>query len=116
MFRDRYPAQDPSIDYHRLVSILDFFAERDGDVDARIALRAHDLSSPYGYLQLAEFCLSHGRKEDAVRFAEEGLWVFEDGRQDERLVVFAADLFAKVGRGADAEMQLWRAFEKAPTL
>jgi len=109
-------AQEPSIDYHRLVSILDFFAERDGDVDARIALRAKDLSSPYGYLQLAEFCLSHGRKEDAVRVAEEGLWVFEDGRQDERLVVFAADLLAKVGRGADAEVQLWRAFEKAPTL
>ena len=34
-----------SAGYERLKGILDFFAERAGDVDTRIALRAHDLSS-----------------------------------------------------------------------
>lgn len=74
--------------YHQLAGILDFFAERDGDVDARIALRAKNLSSPWSYLQLAEFCRSQGREEEALRRAEEGLWLFEDDRPDERLVFF----------------------------
>jgi uncharacterized Zn finger protein len=102
--------------YHRLKAILDFFAERAGDVDARIALRAHDLSSAWCYLELAEFCQSQGRVDEALRRAEEGLWVFEDGQPDERLVSFTVKLLSKAGRKADAEALLWRAFEKAPSL
>ena len=100
----------------RLVGILDFFAERDGDVEARIALRARDLSSPWAYLQLAEFCLAQGRKEEALRRAEEGLWIFEDGRPDERLVLFVVGLLVKAGRKEEAAVHLWKVFEKAPSL
>lgn len=103
-------------DYSRLMEILDFFAERDGDVEAQIALRAKDLSSPWSYLKLAEFCLAHGREEDALRRAEEGLWMFEDDRPDTRLVFFAVDLLVKAGRSAEAEKHVWRTFEKAPSL
>lgn len=85
-------------------------------MDARIALRAKDLTSPWSYLQLAEFCLSQGREHEALRRAEEGLWVFEDGQPDERLVVFTAGLLAKAGRNGDAETVLWRAFDKSPSL
>jgi len=99
----------------RLKKMLDFFAERDGNVQARIDIRAKDLSSPWKYLQLAEFCLSQVREEEALRRAEEGLWVFEDGAPDERLVFFAAELLQKAGRKEDAEGQLWRAFEKVPS-
>ncbi len=102
--------------YHQLQGILDFFAERDGDVDARIALRAKDLTSQWSYLRLAEFCLAQGRKDEALRRAEEGLWLFEDGQPDERLVLFVVGLLSKAGRKADAEAHLWRAFEKAPSL
>jgi tetratricopeptide (TPR) repeat protein len=100
----------------QLMRILDFFAERAGEVDSRIALRAKDLSSQWSYLKLAEFCLSHGREEEALRRAEEGLWVFEDERLDERFVLFAVDLLSKDGRKGDAEGHLQRAFEKSPTL
>jgi uncharacterized Zn finger protein len=105
-----------STDRGRLIAIMDFFAERDGDTDARIALRAKDLSSPYQYLQIAEFCVANGRKQDALRYAEDGLWTFEDARQDSRLVLFAADLLTKVGRNADGEAHLWRAFDREPSL
>jgi tetratricopeptide (TPR) repeat protein len=107
---------DSSPDLHQLIGILDFFAEREGDVDARIALRSKDLSSPYDYLKLAEFCKSQGRETEALRHAEEGLWMFEDGRPDERLVCFAADLLARAGRKDEAETHVWRAFEKEPSL
>jgi len=102
--------------YEPLKRILDFFAEREGEVDMRIALRAKDLSSPWSYLQLAEFCRAQGRVEEALRRAEEGLWLFEDDRPDERLVFFAVDLLTQAGRTSDAEARLWGAFEKAPSL
>jgi len=108
--------QDDDINHHQLMRILDFFAERDGDVDARIALRSKHLSSQWDYLRLAEFCLSQGREDQALRHAEEGLWMFEDGRQNEGLVVLAAELLSKAGRRPDAEAHLWRLFKKEPTL
>lgn len=104
-----------SIEHDRLLRILDHFAERDGDLDRRIALRAKDMSSPYAYLELARLCLEHDREQEAIRFVEEGLWMFEDGQQDARLVFLAADLLARNGRASDAEAHLWRAFEKMPT-
>jgi uncharacterized Zn finger protein len=100
----------------RLADILDGFAARDGDGEAQIALRAKDLSSPWKYLQLVEFCLAQGRIEEALHRAEEALWVFEDAAPDERLVRFTAGLLTDAGRAADAEAVLWRAFEKAPSL
>jgi uncharacterized Zn finger protein len=106
----------PSGDYGCLMGILDFFAEQDGDTDARIALRAKDLSSSWRYFQLAEFCVSQGREEEALKRAEEGLWLFEDERTDERLLFLAVELLSKAGRKADAEAHLWRAFEKLPSL
>lgn len=109
-------ADDGSGSVHQLIGILDFFAERDGDVEARIALRAKNLSSQWDYLQLAEFCLSQGREEEALRRAEEGLWRFEDDRLDERLLLFVVKLLTKARRKVDAEAHLWRAFQKAPSL
>lgn len=99
-----------------LASILDFFAERDGDVDTRIALRSKDLSSPARYLELAKFCQEQGRRADALRHAEDGLWLFEDRPTDEPLLLFTAGLLKDAGRAADAEAHLWRAFGKTPSL
>jgi uncharacterized Zn finger protein len=113
--RSRESREQPPYADGRLVRILDYFAERDGDLDARIALRAQNLPSPYRYLELAQFCQAQGRKEEALKYAEDGLWVFEDGRQDERLVLFAADLLQNAGRAQDAEKHLWAAFAKSPS-
>jgi tetratricopeptide (TPR) repeat protein len=111
----RADASEFSENHECLEGILDFFAERDGDVEERISLRAGNLGSPWSYLRLAEFCLRQGRKDEALRWAEEGLWKFEDGRPDERLTLFAASLLTKAGRKADAEKHLWHAFKRAPS-
>jgi hypothetical protein len=112
----RRARDDFSSQRHRLAVIMDFFAEREDDIDARIALRTHDLTSPRQYLNLAQFCLSHGREADALRHAEDGLWLFEDDPPDERLVGFAVDLHLKAGRTSEAEALLWRAFGKRASL
>jgi hypothetical protein len=109
-------ANDPDFSLrYRLTAILDRFAERDGDLDARIALRNKDLSSAYAYLQLAQFCLENDRETQALQLAEEGLWRFEDA-PDERLTRFAAKLYRAADRRADANALLWQAFEREPSL
>lgn len=112
--RGRKKGYDP--ERSRLSRMKDIFAEGDGDLDARIAIREADQSSPWDVLRLAEFCLEHGREEEALRRAEEGLWLFEDERLDERLCLFVARLLGKKGRKEEAVAHLMRAFDKAPSL
>jgi uncharacterized Zn finger protein len=106
---------DQSSARFRVAAILERFAVRDGDVDARIAIRVNDLSSAYDYLGIAQLCLDCGREAEATKWAEEGLWQFED-RPDERLVFFTADLYRRTGRERDAVDLLWRAFERHPSI
>ena len=98
----------------RLAAILDFLAEKQKDLDARIAIRCKDLSQPADFLALAQFCDEHGRSPDAVKWVEEALFVFED-ELDERLAIFAAELFSRHKRMADAGGLLWRTFERRPS-
>ncbi|HET6618670.1 MAG TPA: SWIM zinc finger family protein [Dongiaceae bacterium] len=111
----RHVAESDTVDQSRVAAILDHFAERDNDLEARIAIRTKDLSSPWRYLELAEFCRQLGREQEALRYAEEGLWIFEDDGPDRRLVSLAVELLIEVGRKGDAMRHLWRAFEQAPT-
>lgn len=101
---------------YRLESMVDFLAERDGDVEYRIALRTRDLSTPWCYSKLVDFCLSQGRQADALRWAEEGVRIFEDDRPDETLLLTTTDLLAKAEREKDAEVLLERAFTRNPSL
>jgi uncharacterized Zn finger protein len=100
---------------HRLGTVLESFAEREGDVDAGIAIRAKDLSTAYAYLGIAQLCRSHGRDAEALKWAEEGLWQFED-HPDQRLVFFSADLYRRTGREKDADELLWQTFERLPSI
>jgi uncharacterized Zn finger protein len=99
----------------RLSSILDSLAEHDGDLDARIAVRREDLSTAYDYLEIARLCREQGRDAEALKWTEEGLWQFED-TPDGRLVLFAGNLYMRIGRRSDAEKVLWREFERSPSL
>jgi uncharacterized Zn finger protein len=99
----------------RLGAILENFAEREGDVDACIAIRASDLSTAYAYLGIAQLCLDHRREAEALKWAEEGVWQFED-HPDERLVFFLADLYRRIGRKEDVDQLLWKNFERHPSI
>ena len=109
-------SETASAPIYALRGILDFFAKREGDANARIAVYAKNLVSPWDYLQLAQICASEGREDEALRHAEEGLWMFEDRQLDEQLLFFAVKLLTKAHRKPDAEAHLWQAFEKRPSL
>jgi hypothetical protein len=100
---------------YALAAILESFAERQGDVDGIIAIRAKNLSTAYDYLGIAQLCLDHARESEALKWAEEGLWQFEDN-PDERLITFASDLYRRIGRKEDADKLLWRTFEQRPSI
>jgi uncharacterized Zn finger protein len=110
----RQVQNDQSGARYALGAILERFANREGDVDAVIAVRANDLSTAYDYLGIAQLCLDHGREPEALKWAEEGLWQFEDD-PDERLIFFASDLYRRTGRKEDAGQLLWRTFERHPS-
>jgi uncharacterized Zn finger protein len=101
---------------HRLSGILDGFAARDGDLETRIALRAGDLVRAHDYLRLAEFCLEHDRSGEALRWAEEGAWLFDEDPSAERLLLFLAARYRAVGCAPEAEAALWRGFERRPSM
>ena len=61
----------------------------------RIALRAKDVSSPWKYLQLAGSALGRKARTRRCAWAEEGMWIFQDGHSDGRLALFAAELLQK---------------------
>src|SRR6202165_2333539 len=100
---------------YALGAILERFAEREGDVDGVIAIRTKDLSTAHDYLGIAQLCFDHGREPEALKWAEEGLWQFEDSA-DERLIFFACDLYRRIGREEDADKLLWRTFERRPSI
>ncbi|HEY5411229.1 MAG TPA: hypothetical protein VIJ94_10940, partial [Caulobacteraceae bacterium] len=97
------------------LAVLDYFAMAEGDIDARIALRAPHAALARDYLELAEICLGARREREALAWVEEGLWKCED-RPDRRLTILAADLHRSAGDPAKAEALLWGAFERAPSI
>lgn len=111
---DRRTAEHDGYRRQLLESILDGFAERAGDLDRRVALRAKDLSTPYRYIEIAELLSTHGRAADALKWAEEGLWLFE-AAPDERLAICAATLHQRLGYADAAERLLWQCFERRPS-
>jgi uncharacterized Zn finger protein len=98
-----------------LRAILEGFAKREGDIEAGIAIRSKDLCTAYAYLEIAQLCLDHGREAEALKWAEDGLWQFED-HPDERLVLFTADQYCRKGRKEDADKLLWKTFEQLPSI
>jgi uncharacterized Zn finger protein len=101
--------------YPQLATMLDRFAADRGDLQARIDIRKRDLSHPGKYLDLAKLCEEHGRTDEAIKWIEDGLFIFEDYR-DDRFVLYAADLFMRHGRADDRSALLWRAFARSPSI
>lgn len=98
---------------YRLTSVMLTLADLDGNLDARLAVMPHDLSTPYRFLQMAEACKGRGDTRRAVEWAERGLAAFP-GDADQRLVELLAAAHVEAGRLDDAIAVAWRAFDDAP--
>ena len=90
-------------------------ARTSGDIDALVAIKAKDLSSPFQYLTIAELYREGKRPDDALNWAERGLKAFPKDT-DARLMEFLADEYHRRKRHDEALALMWRPFEARPSL
>jgi uncharacterized Zn finger protein len=113
------PARENTPRYYgrreRLAEIMEALAYRSGDVEAVVAVKSKDLSSPFAFLGIARLYKEAGDAEKALEWAEEGAWVFPGGGHPE-LRWFLADEYHNRGRHEEAMALIWKNFEEAPRL
>jgi uncharacterized Zn finger protein len=97
-----------------LTHLAEDCAKLRGDIDAQLALKRRDLGTAYDYLGIVELLSKHDRKEEALKWARDGMIVFEDN-PDERLTLACAGLLDEAGERADAAKLLWKEFAAHPS-
>ncbi len=93
----------------RLEQAMEALAALRGDVDAAVAIKSKDLSSPHRYLLIAELCRGHERFDDGLAWAERGLAAFP-GSRDNRLLDFCVAESLRRGDHGKAEALAWDRF------
>ena len=91
------------------------FAKDDGDLKEIIKVLSRNLSKPYDFVTIAEYCREAGEHELALQWAEKGLGAFTEFRSYELHSVLA-DEYLRVGRSDDALNVIWTSFESTPRL
>lgn len=107
--------RDHSTERFTITFVMQTLAELEGDVDALIAVKERDLSSPYHFLEIAEICVAAGRHDDALAWAERGLAAFPECA-DTRLLDLLANEYERRGRGEDAMFVMWGLLDRRPVL
>ncbi|MGZ8243697.1 SWIM zinc finger family protein [Methylomagnum sp.] len=100
----------------RIAGIMENLAKESGDIDGLIAIKAHDLSSPWRYLKIAEICRDAGRADQALDWAERGMAAFPGRQSDNRLRDFLAEAYLARGRRDEALELIWAQFAESPRL
>ena len=113
------PGDDDSSGFaarYAITAIMEAIAEASGDLDALVAIKSRDLSTPYAFLEIAKLYRDAGDAALALDWAERGWRAFSDTRQDERLRAFIADAYQSQGRRDEAMALIWEAFAEYPHL
>lgn len=115
------PALVPGDDSHerfgsrfRITSIMESLARQSGDLEALVAVKRHDLSLPYSFLEIAEIYRQAGKHDQALDWAERGMRAF--AQVDSRLSDFLAAEYHRRGRHAEAMELIWAQFIERPGL
>ncbi|HYE34374.1 SWIM zinc finger family protein [Methylocaldum sp.] len=111
---DRQSLEDSSNRFH-ITRIMEILAQMSGDIEALVAVKSRDLSSPYRYLDIAEIYQKADQPDLALEWAERGLKAFPE-RPDNRLRDFLVGSYLERGRDDEALRLTWVQFEEWPTL
>ncbi len=99
----------------RITSIMESMAKETGDVEAVIAIKTRDLSSPWNYVQIVETYKEAGKDDQALQWAEKGIEAFSD-RTDSRLRTFLIKEYLDRKRSDEAMAIAWQEFSESPNL
>ena len=83
------------------------------DFELLVAIQAKNLSSPSCFMTLAGLFREQGRKDEALRWVEQGIAAFPNERNDD-LLSLAIELQLALGQHAEVERLAWQRFEQAP--
>lgn len=114
---DRLPALRPGDQFtfaterFRLTYAMEVLARAGGDVDELVRVLAHDLSTGYQFVRVAEALAEADRLEEALAWAERGLAAFPE-RPDVRLRTVAAGVLQRLGRHEEALALAWATFSE----
>ena len=98
---------------HRVEHAMEELVALSGDVDALVAVKAHNLSSPHAFLELAGILKHHCRHDEALAWAEKGIAAFGSERLDD-LVKFCIDEHLRRGDADSVESLAWQRFVRQP--
>jgi hypothetical protein len=99
----------------RITRAMEALARQTGDVEAVVAVKRRDLSSPYNYLQIAETYKAARKHDMALEWAERGVDAFPD-RTDTRLREFLAGEYHRRKRHDEAMAIIWAEFAESAQL
>lgn len=102
-------------DRYRITSIMESLARESGNLDELIAVMGRDLSSAYSFVNIAELCKKHGKRDLALEWAERGLKAFPENT-DSRLREFLAEEYHRRKRHDEAMALIWKEFTDEPSL
>lgn len=100
---------------YRITRIMQGLAEQTGDIEALVAIKQRDLSSSYGYLEIAEIYRKARQTDKAMQWAEQGIQIF-GSESDSRLQDLLAELYHRRKRHHEAMALIWPQFEQYPGL
>jgi len=107
-FRTRFDS-----DRYRVEHAMEELTALSGDIDGLVTVKARNLSSPHAFLEVAALLQRHGRHDDALEWAENGIAAFPDERLDD-LMKFCIVENLRRGDAARVESLAWRRFMRQP--
>ena len=116
----RFPALGPKdfrthfdSDRFRVEHAMEELVALSGDIDGLVTVKSRNLSSPHAFLELAELLQRHGRHDDGLNWAENGIVAFPDERLDD-LVKFCIAEHLRRGDASRVESLAWQRFLRQP--
>ena len=100
-------------DRYRVEHAMEELTALSGDVDALVAVKSRNLSSPHAFLELAELLQRHGRHDEALEWAEKGIAAFPEERLDD-FVEFCIAEYLRRGDAERVESLAWQRFVQQP--
>ncbi len=117
-----FPDLGPEVEYtgwdydrRRMEHLMECIARADGDIEARVAVKARDLSSPGRYRKIAHIWKEARQYNKAMEWAERGFEAFPD-RPDPHLREFLANEYHRRRRHDEAMELVWAPFAERPSL
>lgn len=100
----------------RLAQIMEALARQSGDVEALVAVKKRDLSSPDRYLDIAKVYEQAGQQDEALAWAERGAAAFPSSGPGFMLSGFLVEQYRRRGSHDEALAILWKQFSDQPGL